>query len=535
MTITAKLCSINNLNAMLPNTETYPAARVDLSYLDFRPEQACFYQFNPEQLTAYALEQGEGVLTADGVLSVDTGLFKGRSPKDRFIVEDELTRKRVDWGDVNLPFTASTYDQLYAKVVNYLSERPFFLRDAYAGAEPGSRLSLQVITEFAYQQLFAYNLFIRPAGAVAALPEWTIIAAPGFEADPVIDGTRQGNFSIINFSKKVILIGGTGYTGEIKKAVFSVLNFLLPQQGTLPMHCAANIGVQGDTAIFFGLSGTGKTTLSADPARRLIGDDEHGWSTYGVFNFEGGCYAKTVNLSEQKEPQIYAAIRKGALLENICFYDDTRLVDYDNISKTENTRVSYPIDFIKNAVIPSVGGAPKNIFLLTCDAFGVLPPVSKLDAAQALYYFLSGYTAKVAGTEHGVNEPQATFSACFGKAFLPLQPQVYAGLLKNKISAGVNIWLVNTGWVGGPYGVGKRISLAHTRAIIRAALNGELTKATYETLGIFNLKVPKACTGVPGELLNPVNSWGDARAYRAKASELKVLFEANYIKLLGNL
>jgi phosphoenolpyruvate carboxykinase (ATP) len=518
---------------MILNAANHPATLVDLSYLNFGPGQACFYQYSPEQLTAYALEHGEGELTADGVLSVDTGAFKGRSPKDRFIVYDELTADRVHWGDVNIAFSETAFDALYEKVVSYLSERPFFLLDAYVGAEMGSRLSLQVITETAYQQLFAYNLFIRPVGPVEARPDWTIIAAPGFQADPAVDGTRQSNFSIINFSKKVILIGGTGYTGEIKKAVFSVLNFLLPQQGTLPMHCAANIGAAGDTAIFFGLSGTGKTTLSADPERRLIGDDEHGWSAEGIFNFEGGCYAKTVNLSEKKEPQIYAAIREGALLENVCFFDDTKMVDYDNSSKTENTRVSYPIDFINNAVTPSVGAAPKNIFFLTCDAFGVLPPVARLNSEQALYYFLSGYTAKVAGTEQGVNEPQATFSACFGKAFLPLHPQVYAGLLKQKIAAGkATIWLVNTGWVGGAFGVGERISLAYTRAIIKAALSGELTVAAYETLDLFNLQIPANCTGVPSEILNPVNSWGDSASYWTRAKELKVLFDQNYTTLL---
>jgi phosphoenolpyruvate carboxykinase (ATP) len=518
---------------MLQHVMNYPASLVDLSYLYFKSEQECFYQFSPELLTAYALEHGEGELTADGVLSVDTGKFKGRSPKDRFIVRDSLTAERVDWGEVNIPMSEAAFDGLYLKMVAYLSERPFFLRDAYACADPNNRLTLQIITETAYQQLFAHNLFIRPVGPVEALPEWTVIAAPGFKADPTTDGTRQENFAVINFSKQIILIGGTGYTGEIKKAVFSVLNFLLPQKGTLPMHCAANVGVHGDTAIFFGLSGTGKTTLSADPERRLIGDDEHGWSAQGIFNFEGGCYAKTVNLSESKEPQIYAAVREGALLENICFYDDTRMVDYDNISKTENTRVSYPLDFINRAVIPSVGDAPQNIFFLTCDAFGVLPPVAKLNVEQALYYFLSGYTAKVAGTEQGVNEPQATFSACFGKAFLPLHPQTYAELLKSKIAKNqVNIWLVNTGWVGGGYGVGKRISLGYTRAIIRAALSGELKMADYELLSIFNLMIPTRCSGVPENLLNPVNSWSDAGEYWAKAKKLKRLFEKNYVTLL---
>lgn len=506
----------------------YPASLVDLSYLGFRSDQACFYQYSPAQLTAFALEQDEGVLTADGVLVVDTGVFKGRSPRDRFIVEDDVTKDKVWWGEVNIPLSEATFDRLFTKLVNYLGERPFFVRDAYAG----TGLSLQVITETAYQQLFAYNLFIRPARPVEALPEWTIIAAPGFKADPKTDGTRQENFSVINFSRKMILIGGTGYTGEIKKAVFSVLNFLLPKQGTLPMHCAANRGAGGDTAIFFGLSGTGKTTLSADSERQLIGDDEHGWSADGVFNFEGGCYAKTVNLSESKEPQIYAAVREGALLENTCFYDDTRLVDYDNISKTENTRVSYPIHFIKNAVVPSVGAAPENIFFLTCDAFGVLPPVAQLDADQALYYFLSGYTAKIAGTEQGVNEPQATFSACFGQAFLPLHPKSYAGLLADKLhKSRAKVWLVNTGWAGGSYGTGQRIRLAYTRAIIKAALTGGLDHGDYELLPGFNLMIPQHCPSVPNELLNPAKGWADQEAYWAKAGELKTLFNKNYEQL----
>ncbi len=352
-------------------------------------------------------------------------------------------------------------------------------------------------------------------------------------ADPLTDGTRQENFSIINFSKKIILIGGTGYTGEIKKAVFTILNFLFPQRGILPMHCSANVGEKNDTALFFGLSGTGKTTLSADPDRRLIGDDEHGWSANSIFNFEGGCYAKTVNLDAEKEPQIFSAIKKGALLENVGFYPSTNKVDFSDINKTENTRVSYPINFIKNALIPSIGPEPDNIFFLTCDAFGVLPPVAKLDAEQAIYYFLSGYTAKIAGTEFGINEPQATFSACFGKAFLPLHPKVYSDMLMKKLGdKSINVWLVNTGWTGGGYGIGKRIDLAHTRFIIAAALGGKLHQVDYELLPKFDLMIPKSCPGVPDALLNPVHGWENPTEYWKKAEELKSMFEKNY-KTLG--
>lgn len=515
------------------NLQAINSTNIDLSYLNLKNSQPCYYQLSPQALTNYAIEHKEGILTDNHVLAVDTGAFTGRSPKDRFIVKDELTSETVWWGDINIPFSASAFDGLYKKFTRYMADRNIFVRDAWAGSDKSSQLSLRVITETAYQSLFAYNLFIRPDRPFTGNPEWTIIAAPGFKADPQEDETRQGNFSIINFSKKIILIGGTGYTGEIKKAVFSVMNYLLPQQGILSMHCSANQGKDSETAIFFGLSGTGKTTLSADPERRLIGDDEHGWGDNSVFNFEGGCYAKTVGLDEVKEPQIFAAIKEGALLENIEFYAGTRRVDFDNISKTENTRVSYPIHFIKDAVIPSVSTAPKHIFFLTADAFGVLPPVSKLTNEQALYYFLSGYTAKVAGTELGINEPQATFSACFGKAFLPLHPHVYADLLNKKISDGnVNIWLINTGWTGGPYGIGQRIKLAYTRSIIKAAISGELNEADYELLPVFGLMIPRTCPGIPEGVLNPSKNWEHKAAYWMKANDLLNLFRKNYQMLV---
>lgn len=501
----------------------------DLLYLGFPKNQSYYYQLSPDSLIRYSLEHKEGILTNMGALAVDTGEFKGRSPKDRFIVKDVLTETQVWWSETNIPFASSSFDRLYKKVIKFLSDKTLFVRDAKARIGEQSHLSLRIITETAYQNLFANNLFIKPDTWNQIQQEWTVIASPGFKADPTEDQTRQQNFSIINFSKKIVLIGGTGYTGEIKKAIFSVLNFLLPAQGILPMHCAANIGRYGGTALFFGLSGTGKTTLSADKERRLIGDDEHGWGEHSIFNFEGGCYAKTVNLSPEGEPQIYAAIRYGALLENVCFYPNSESVDFQNISKTENTRVSYPLNFIENSVIPSVGNIPRHIFFLTADAFGVLPPIARLNAEQALYYFISGYTSKVAGTEHGINEPQATFSACFGKAFLPLHPAKYANLLKKKLmESKVNVWLINTGWTGGAYGKGTRMPLKHTRAMIKAAMSDELNDVEYECLPVFNLMIPKSCTNVPPELLNPVNTWTNESEYWLKANRLAQLFKENY-------
>ncbi len=500
----------------------------DLTYLDISSEHI-FYQLEPAELVERAILNGEGTLTDTGALAIDTGEFTGRSPKDRFIVEDELTAESVWWGDVNIRFSPEKFEALYTKVVNYLGDKDIYVRDAYACADEAHRISIRVITETAFQNLFAHNLFLR-SKPQQDNPEWTIIAAPGFRADPSADGTRQHNFTILNFTKKMILIGGSGYTGEIKKGIFSVLNFILPyQKNVLSMHCSANIGENGDTAVFFGLSGTGKTTLSADSRRRLIGDDEHGWSEGSVFNFEGGCYAKTVDLTEEKEPQIYKAIRFGSLLENTNYIAGTRTVDYADTAKTENTRVAYPIHYIDNSVIPSIGGEPKNIFFLTADAFGVLPPISRLNPGQAMYHFISGYTAKVAGTEAGVTEPQVTFSACFGKAFLPLHPTYYAELLGKKLKAGdVNVWLVNTGWTGGPYGVGQRMKLSYTRAMITAAMNGDLDDVGYEEHPVFGLMMPRECPQVPSEVLNPRNTWEDKAAYDHKASELSAAFNRNF-------
>ncbi|HRH11094.1 MAG TPA: phosphoenolpyruvate carboxykinase (ATP) [Bacteroidia bacterium] len=494
--------------------------------------EMAYWNLHPSELIEETVSRGEGVLTDVGALAVDTGEFTGRSPKDKFVVYDENTKDSVWWGDVNNRYEADKFDVLHNRMLAYFQGKEVWIRDSYACADPKYRINIRVVTELPWSNLFANNLFLRPTTEEIKnfKSDWTILCAPGFRADPKIDGTRQHNFAIINFTKKMILIGGTGYTGEIKKGIFAVLNYILPhEKGVLPMHCSANIGKNGDTAIFFGLSGTGKTTLSADPNRKLIGDDEHGWSDTGVFNFEGGCYAKCVDLSAEKEPQIFSAIKFGSLLENINFYEGTTTVDYTNISKTENTRVSYPANYIDNAVTPAVGDMPKNIFFLTCDAYGVLPPISKLSPAQAMYHFISGYTAKVAGTEMGITEPTLTFSACFGKVFLPLHPTKYAELLGQKMKKhNVNVWLLNTGWVGGKFGVGSRIKLSYTRALITAALNGEFDKAEFGTTPYFKLAFPKACTGVPSEILEPANAWKDKAAFNQTAQNLAASFIKNF-------
>lgn len=503
----------------------------DLAYILPDRAKRVFYQLSPAELVEEALKRQEGILADNGVLAIDTGEFTGRSPKDRFIVEDDITRDSVWWGKVNQKFDLQKFNNLLQKVTGYLADKEIFVRDCSACANEKYHIDIRVITETAYQNLFAHHLFIRPDHInKEETPDWTIIAAPGYRADPAIDGTRQHNFTIISFSRRIILIGGTGYTGEIKKGIFSVLNFILPhEKQVLSMHCSANTGPKGDTAIFFGLSGTGKTTLSADPHRNLIGDDEHGWSDYTIFNIEGGCYAKCVDLSAEKEPQIYGAQQFGALLENTCFHQGTRAVNFNDISKTENTRLAYPLHFIKNSVRPSIGSSPKNIFMLTADAFGVLPPIAKLSPGQAMYYFISGYTAKVAGTETGINEPVATFSPCFGEAFLPLNPVVYAELLGKKLkNHDVNVWLVNTGWIGGSYGSGKRIRLKYTRAIVDAALSGALDHVPYIEHPIFNMMMPVTCPDVPDAILNPRNTWACGEAYDDRASALAADFIKNF-------
>ncbi|PWS32892.1 phosphoenolpyruvate carboxykinase (ATP) [Pedobacter paludis] len=503
----------------------------DLSYLNLGDNIAVKYQLSSPELVEEALNNKEGNLASSGALAIDTGKFTGRSPKDRFIVNDSITESTVWWGDVNIKISPEKFDLLYNKVTGYLSDKKIYVRDSSACADADYSISIRIITETAYQNLFANNLFIRPEDdSLGENPEWTIIAAPGFLANPLVDGTRQENFSILNFTKKIILIGGTGYTGEIKKGIFSVLNFILPiYKNTLSMHCSANVGEAGDTAIFFGLSGTGKTTLSADPKRGLIGDDEHGWGSDSVFNFEGGCYAKCIDLTQEKEPQIFNAIKFGSLLENINYFPETREVDFSNIEKTENTRVAYPIEYIDNAILPSVAPIPKNIFFLTADAFGVLPPISKLNVEQAMFHFMSGYTAKVAGTEAGITEPQLTFSACFGKAFLPLHPSRYAELLGEKMQKHqVNVWLVNTGWSGGAYGVGKRMKLSYTRAMITSALNGDLDHNQYKQHHVFKLMMPLHCPNVPSEILDPSKTWNNQEEYFLKAYELNNAFAENY-------
>ncbi len=491
-----------------------------------------YFQCATEILVEQTLERGQGQLSDSGALCISTGKFTGRSPKDRFIVEDENTATSVDWGSVNIPISTAVFDRLLAKMTSFIEDKELWVRACYAGADPSYRIHVTVINTTPWANLFCQHLFIRPKkeDLQAFRQEWVILQVPEFLADPVVDGTRQENFAIINFSRKMILIGGTAYTGEMKKGIFSVLNFLLPKQNVLPMHCSANEGPNGDVALFFGLSGTGKTTLSADPMRKLIGDDEHGWAEDSIFNFEGGCYAKCIDLQADKEPQIYGAIRSGSLLENVCFLTDTNTVDYSDSRITENTRAAYPIAHIALAKQPSVGNTPSNIFFLTCDAFGVLPPISKLTNAQAMYHFLSGYTAKVAGTEIGVTEPQTTFSACFGRVFLPAHPTTYATLLGKKLEENpeVNVWLVNTGWTGGAYGEGKRISLRHTRSLVAAAIHGQLDDTSFIPHPSFGILVPQSCPDVPAAILNPRDTWQDKNAYDRQADKLASLFIQNF-------
>jgi len=492
------------------------------------------WNLSPQKLTQISLDKNQAQLADSGAISVNTGEFTGRSPKDRFVVKDSITEDSVWWGEVNIPFSPEKYHKLYNKVTTYLKGKEVFVRDVYACADEDFKLNIRVVNEYPWSNMFAYNMFLRPTEDELAnfQADWTILNVPSFMADAEEDGTRQHNFAIINFTDKNILIGGTGYTGEIKKGIFSVLNFILPhEKNVLSMHCSANVGTSGDTAVFFGLSGTGKTTLSADPNRKLIGDDEHGWSDDSVFNFEGGCYAKCIDLTAEKEPDIFAAIKEGALLENIIFKEGTNEIDFKDSTITENTRVSYPIHHIKNIAKPSVASAPKNIFFLTCDAFGVLPPISKLSTGQAMYHFISGYTAKVAGTEEGITEPSTTFSACFGAPFLPLHPTRYAELLGEKMeNSKVNVWLVNTGWSGGPYGIGSRLSLKYTRSLITAALEGNLNNVEYKTHEVFGLAMPTECINVPSEILNPKNTWDNKDAYDLKANELAQAFNSNFEK-----
>ncbi len=492
------------------------------------------WNLTPAELYEHTIKNGEGVMTDSGALRVLTGQYTGRSPKDKFFVEESSSKNLIWWGSVNQPISEAVFDHLHDKVIDHLDHQPhLYVLDAFGGTDPRYRLPVRVISEVAYHALFSWNMFVRATPEELAIhqPEFTVLAAPSLIAKPDEDGTRTGTFIIANLAKRMILIGGTMYSGEVKKGIFSVLNYLLPLQGVMAMHCSANIGPKGDTAVFFGLSGTGKTTLSADPSRTLIGDDEHGWSNDGVFNFEGGCYAKTINLSAEGEPLIYATTKMfGTILENVPLRED-RSPDFDDTRYTQNTRCSYPIHFIPNASETGRGGHPKNVIFLTADAFGVLPPISKLTPEQAMYHFISGYTAKVAGTERGVTEPEATFSACFGAPFMPLHPTVYAKLLAKKIKDhGANVWLINTGWTGGPYGVGERMKLKYTRRMINAALNGELDDVEYTEEPFFGLYIPEYVPDVPHEILNPRNTWPDAGAYDAKAADLAQRFKTNFQK-----
>lgn len=494
------------------------------------------WNLSPEKLQQLTLELGMGTETSNGTLAINTGKFTGRSPQDRFLVKDDYTKDRVWWGRINKPISPENFDKLYDEVVKYLSGKDIFARDGYVCADPKYRMNVRTVTEYPWSNFFINSMFLRlnEEERENFNEEWLVLCAPGYEApDPAAVGLRQGNFSILNFTRKVALVGGSAYTGEMKKGIFSALNLiLLVDKNVLPMHCSANVGEKGDTAIFFGLSGTGKTTLSADPDRKLIGDDEHGWTAENtIFNFEGGCYAKAIDLTEEKEPDIYRAIKPGALLENIVYKEGTNEVDYSDSSITQNTRVSYPLDHIDNIQVPSYADNPTNIFFLTCDAFGVLPPVAKLTPGQAAYHFISGYTAKVAGTEAGINEPVPSFSACFGEPFMPLHPTKYAEMLSKKmLEAGVNVWLINTGWSGGPYGTGSRMKLKYTRAMITAILNGELDNVDYEQHPIFGLHIPKTCPNVPTEMLDPMNTWEDKSAYISKAIHLAHSFHLNFDK-----
>jgi len=493
------------------------------------------WNLSPEELQKITVDKGMGKETANGTLAINTGKFTGRSPQDRFLVKDDYTADKVWWGKTNKPVSPENFDKLKNEITKYLSGKEIYARDGYVCADPEFRTNIRTVTELPWSNMFVYNMFLRPSEKELENfnEDWLILCAPGYVCpDPKAYGIRQGNFSILDFTKKIALVGGSAYTGEMKKGIFSALNMILPvEKDVLPMHCSANVGKKGDTAIFFGLSGTGKTTLSADPDRKLIGDDEHGWTADNtIFNFEGGCYAKVIDLTEEKEPDIFRAVKPGAILENIVFKDNGE-PDYMDSSITQNTRVSYPIHHIDNIQETLYANNPKNIFFLTCDAFGVLPPVSKLTPGQAAYHFISGYTAKVAGTEAGITEPVPSFSACFGEPFMPLHPTVYGEMLSEKMTeAGVNVWLINTGWSAGPYGVGSRIKLKYTRAMITAILNGDLDNVDYEQNFIFGLFMPKYCPGVPSEILDPMNTWLQKGAYVGKAIHLAHSFHLNFEK-----
>ena len=509
-------------------------SELKLDYLGIIQPGALYHNLTPAQLVEHALRRGEGTLSKTGSLVVNTGRYTGRSPEDRYIVDEPSIHNEIAWGKVNVAISPEKFDAIHRKVCAYLQHRDVFVFDGFAGADPAYRKNFRVINEFASQNMFIHQMLLRPLEGELDnyAPDFTIIAAPGLHCIPEIDGVHSEAAILVSFERRMVVICGSQYAGEIKKSVFSVMNYILPKMDVFSMHCSANIGKDGDSALFFGLSGTGKTTLSADPERKLIGDDEHGWSDKGIFNIEGGCYAKCINLSQEHEPDIWNAIRFGALVENVVMDPDTREFDFADDSLTENTRVGYPVDYIDNAQIPGVGGHPKTVIFLTADAFGVMPPVSKLDRSAAMYHYVSGYTARLAGTERGVTEPQATFSTCFGAPFLPLPASRYAELLGERIDTyGSNVYLVNTGWAGGPAsGNGKRMKLPLTRAMVTACLNGELEKSEFVRDPVFNVMVPTTCPGVPDEVLMPEKMWEDKAAYQETAKKLAGLFRDNFAK-----
>ncbi|MBK9167279.1 MAG: phosphoenolpyruvate carboxykinase (ATP) [Bryobacterales bacterium] len=518
-------------------TAGYGASQYGLDEIGLYNYGTAYWNLGTAQLVEHALRRYEGTLASGGALVVRTGQFTGRSPKDKFVVQDEQTASTVDWGPVNQPMTSEKFGGIFRKVLAFWQGQDLFIQDCLAGADPNYTLPIRVITRYAWHALFARQLFIRanPSETANHRPEFTLLFAPGFQANPADDGTNSETCIAIDFTRRIVLITGTSYAGEMKKSVFTILNYLLPARGVLPMHCSANRDADGHSALFFGLSGTGKTTLSADPHRQLIGDDEHGWSDRGIFNFEGGCYAKCIRLSRENEPQIWNAIRFGTVLENVQVDPERRLLDFDSAALTENTRAAYPLSFIDNAVMPSVGAHPESVIFLTADAFGVLPPIAKLTTEQAMYHFLSGYTAKVAGTERGLgSEPQATFSACFGAPFLPRHPSAYAEMLGEKLRRHkAQVWLVNTGWVGGPYGVGNRMKLPYTRAMLSAALEGRLDDVALKPDPVFGFLVPESCPDVPSNVLHPRGMWSDPEAYDRAAADLSGRFNANFRKFTG--
>jgi len=486
-----------------------------------------------QELVDITVKKNEGIVTSTGSLSVKTGKYTGRSPDDRFIVFDDQTHDSIHWGDINRQFPVGKFDKIFEKMKKFVEGKELFVYDGFVGAEKQNRLPIRIINDHAWQNLFVKQLFIGPSAAELEShePEFTVMCINDFEAIPEVDGTNSNVFILIDLTRKIVLIGGTSYAGEMKKSVFSIMNFLLPAKGVFPMHCSANIGKNGDTALFFGLSGTGKTTLSADPNRMLIGDDEHGWSDQGTFNFEGGCYAKCINLSQKAEPQIWNAIKSGAVLENVVIDKETLKPDFNDHSLTENTRAAYPLKYIPGAVIPSVGGHPKVIVFLTADALGVLPPISKLTKDGAMYHFMSGYTSKLAGTERGIKEPKAVFSKCFGAPFMPRPATVYANMLGKKIQEhNTVVYLINTGWSGGAYGVGKRIEIKHSRAMVTAALTGGLDIIKFRHDDLFNLDIPVVCPDVPSEILDPKNTWFDKDSYDLSAKKLAQMFTDNFEK-----